>query len=847
MYSNRVLAHINHQSGEEQTLIEHSIAVAEYCKEEGEKLGIPYTMYLVGLLHDTGKVEPSFQSHLINNDKKHVNHSSAGAKYIIDYLPGENYKQTDEDVILKEMMSYVIFSHHGFFDIVKGTEYMIERRYKYDDDPQYDFNGKVLPFINSLEAYTLHKLSVEEIYQIARKEIQTLLYEKINPIVRKNKKKIRESNLEDREKNLVTLNETSFYYHAMIRLMLSILKEGDVFDSANSVTEVKVTRISEEYRQNQWDLGVEHVEKQANFFAKKKNESAINGARTRFSNHLKQKALVKENGVFTLQLPTGSGKTQAALRYAVNNANKFKKKHIFYITAFLSVLEQNAEDIRNTLNLNDKAILEHHSNIVEERVEDDKEDISYLYRQYITDSWDSPVILTTMVQFFNTLFKGKSSNIRRFSQLANSVIIIDEAQSIPPENVYLFNLMMNYLTKVMNATVILCTATQPMFDLAGLRYPLSYDSSPELIELTEVESQIFDRVQAVNLILDQNKGFSSQDLLTEVNSDLNTFNSVLIIMNTKKAVKTIYDDLFSKDDCEVYYLTTNLSSAHRLYRIHKIKKQLEDRSRKIIVVATQLVEAGVDFDFDVTYRSTAGVDSLIQAAGRCNRNGRLDKGLFKVFNYEVENTKSIDGIHKAREATFKAMRENNITEYGQEFDLDILKDTYYKNLFLNNENELGFKFYVDSKERLVQSTQNAANTYEMIDILGYNNFKREIKSDFRTKFLMQDFDLASRAHALIRESTVSVIVHWTNPENSEESSEKLIKQLRQAVSEFNADEVKITMKALQKYTISVHSIQKLDMFVETLDFFGEPIYILFTENYDDEIGLDISELQLLSY
>lgn len=834
----KLLAHYNHETGAQQTLLEHSLAVAEYCKDEGETLEMPNIMYLVGLLHDVGKSCNRFQSHLINNDRKHVNHSSAGGKFILDYLETKDDKYRQEDQILKEILPYAIYSHHGLFDIVKFDEYMMEKRYKYDEDPQYNFKGEVLPFIEYLEDHLPDKLNLQDIYQLALKEFSIVYREKIATKI----------NIADDHKNKV--NALLFYLHVTIRLILSILKEGDIFDSANSVTEISVERISEEFRLQQWDIGLKHVEEKAEFFARKQDESLLNKARTRFSTTLKEEGLNRESGVYTLSMPTGSGKTQASLRYAINNARKYNKKHIFYITAFLSVLEQNAEDIRNTLKLDDKAILEHHSNIAEENSNNEEDEIASFYKAYIMDSWDTPVILTTMVQFFNTLFKGKSSNLRRFHQLANSVIIIDEVQSLSTENIYLFNLMINYLKNVMKANIILCTATQPTYDLKELDYRMEYSAGSDLVEISPEESKIFERVQAINLIQNRDQKMSSKELLAEIDRDLTDYNSVLIIMNTKKAVKSIYDLLSQQDDKEVYYLTTNLASAHRLHRIRMIKDSLDRRDQKVVVISTQLVEAGVDVDFDIVYRTTSGVDSLIQAAGRCNRNARLDKGLFKVFNYEEENTKVIEAIEKEKDATFAAMRAENIQHYGQVFDLESLRLRYYNKLFsteAKNDLNMGYTFFVDNHNHVVQSKQKAKNTFSLVDILGANEYKRNIKTEYKRKLLMQDFDLASRAFSLIREKSESVIVHWTNQENPVESSEELIDELREAVNNYDAETVKTKLKTLQKFTISVYSIDKLDTYIERLDFFDQPIYILLTEYYDEQIGLNANELQLFSY
>ena len=208
--------------------------------------------------------------------------------------------------------------------------------------------------------------------------------------------------------------------------------------------------------------------------------------------------------------------------------------------------------------------------------------------------------------------------------------------------------MMNFMSTIMKTSIVLCTATQPALDYSELDYPIEYARNADLAVLDETMKRSFARVDAYNLIGKNQQTLNTNELIDRINYDLSSYKSVLIILNTKKAVLTLYEELKKVSKAKIFYLTTNLCAAHRIEIINEIKDYTEkiasegvSDSEKIIVVSTQLVEAGVDFDFNVVYRSLSGVDSLIQAAGRCNRNGKLTRGLFKIFKYDEENLKSL--------------------------------------------------------------------------------------------------------------------------------------------------------------------------------------------------------------
>src|SRR5699024_2859035 len=247
--------------------------------------------------------------------------------------------------------------------------------------------------------------------------------------------------------------------------------------------------------------------------------------------------------------------------------------------------------------------------------------------------------------FFQTLFKEKSNNIRRFSSLTNSVIILDEVQSLPIEVTHLFNLSMNFISQVMESIVVLCTATQPTYNSDYIKYQINYQITEKknIVEMNQGERSVFDRTTVSKL----NDGESSDE--TEIVKEVLDYpeDSILIILNTKKAVNKVADVLEEKTSRPVYYLSTNLCPQHRKDIIKNIKERLT--TEPVVCVSTQLIEAGVDIDFKRLIRSYAGIDSIVQSIGRCNRNGKLEgqgqvklvKTKKKFENLEVVALKSI--------------------------------------------------------------------------------------------------------------------------------------------------------------------------------------------------------------
>lgn len=818
-----IIAHKeSNENGKKQSLSEHLFSVAEYGEETGAHVKLSNFMYLVGILHDLGKADRRFQHYINNGTKDRVNHSSAGGKYLVNVL-GKNPK-TRSQKVMNEIIQYIVFSHHGLFDVVNfECDYIIGRRITYDKNEEYHFEEDVIPFVNQLkeDIFKQKGKMLEDFYSDALME-----FEAIDSKILK---------LCNQKKKTLQRNAYAYYLHCFVRLGLSILKEGDIYDSANVFEDERTRKIGQNEEEAFFKRSLVSVENIARQFSESENQSELNKNRVFLSEQLRVAGIQNNYGIYKLEMPTGSGKTHASLRYAINNVCSHNKKRIFYITAFLSVLEQNAAVIKKTLSDSDY-ILEHHSNIISERdtkSEEESQALDYRQKQYLIDSWNSPVVLTTMVQFFQTMFKDKSSNIRRFHQFIDGIIIIDEVQSLPVNVLYHFNLMMNFMSTIMKTNIVLCTATQPTLDYSELDYPIEYTQNADLAVLDETMKRSFARVDAYNLIGKNKQTLNTNELIDKINNDLWNYKSILIILNTKKAVLTLYEELKKVSKAKIFYLTTNLCAAHRIEIINEIKEYTEkisseevNDSEKIIVVSTQLVEAGVDFDFNIVYRSLSGVDSLIQAAGRCNRNGKLSRGLFKIFKYEEENLKSLKEIEEARDASLYAMNQLNITDNDQTFKLEELQELYYEKHYANQASLMGYN----------------TNGTNLIELLGYNKEARDSCKELNNSlFIAQSFLTAGKSFNLIKQETVTVIVPYFFSDNHSDVV-VYIEELYQSIQKYEFNNVKNISKKLQPYTIQVYDIGKIKDYVEEL--MDGSIYILLKEYYDEEIGLNTSALQL---
>lgn len=398
-----------------------------------------------------------------------------------------------------------------------------------------------------------------------------------------------------------------------VRMLFSALVDADFLDTERYMDSEKFVR------RNQWPTLDElaplfdaHMRKLAADAA----STPVNALRASILSQCRVAAAL-EPGLFSLTVPTGGGKTLSGMAFALEHARLFGKRRVIHVIPYTSIIEQTADIFRRIFG---EAVIEHHSNA---ESEPDKETSA---SRLACENWDSPIVVTTNVQFFESLFAARTSRCRKLHNIVDAVVILDEAQLLPPELLQPILDVLNLLARHYGVTVVLSTATQPA--LASREY---FDARQNLRGLNNVREIIpdpdslyaaLDRVD-VRLPSDWHSPTDWQQLAAE----LTTHDSVLAIVNTRRDARALWDAMPKGS----LHLSALMCGAHRSHLIETIKSRLR-AGTPTRVISTQLVEAGVDVDFPVVYRALAGLDSLAQAAGRCNREGRLSgKGEVVVF------------------------------------------------------------------------------------------------------------------------------------------------------------------------------------------------------------------------
>ncbi len=733
------------------------------------------------------------------------------------------------------ILVYTIMSHHGQYDMVRKNEdmaYVLTSldRIKKIEKSHYRF-GESLQ--ESLDIDDFYK-EVEKFYEskgIYIKDIFCQGFLEYLEIIKKLKNSAKEYSKNKEYEALC------FYKSLLTRLLVSILKSADIKDTINAYENIIVDEDLENLRQVEKRFEENINKKYASFG---EPEGKLNVLRSEISEDILKRSKEDRLGIYKLDLPTGAGKTLLSLRYGINQMNYQDKDRFFYVTSFLSVLEQNASEMREILN-NDNFVLEHHSNVVDDKDEienDDRDDeLEIVKKKFLLDDWTSPVILTTMVQFYNSLFKGKSANITRFKSLINSVIILDEWQSIPTEFLYMTNLALNFMKIVMKTTLVLSTATQPTNASVSLDHKLFYGNldgeNDDIIENKNYDFSAFERVK-LKIYGDINKMYGIEDIRDLVLKNLDKSN--LIILNTKKLVKKLYDLLKNNyEDKDLYYLTTNLTASDRLKKIGEIKKRLLEGD-KICVVSTQLIEAGVDVDFDLVIRSLSGMDSVVQAMGRCNREGHRQSAFTYLINLDKneEKTSMLKGVNERKTACKAALNKST-----DDLDIKKLTEEYFEKLYANLKGDQ----YSDVLKLLAENKEVAGDfkklnkvKKELEEVAGYlYDEEKQIYFD-----LFQSFKEAYKEFELIEDNNRSAIVDY-------EDTRKDLNKVRDLSSKLYGDdylnnlrELKKIVKKLSRHTVALNK-KDLDSCENILD--GK-IYILPNFYYSEKFGVSFNEFGL---
>lgn len=616
------------------------------------------------------------------------------------------------------------------------------------------------------------------------------------------------------------IGNNSFAIHLMAKFLFSCLVDADRCDAAGMDAPDSPV---------DWDGMERLLNARLAAFAEKPEESKspLDNVRASISSQCHDQG-VRAPGIFTLSIPTGGGKTLSSLRFAIRHARAHGLKRIVYVIPYLSIIDQTAHEFREIFGGRaEDWLLEHHSNFLLDGENEDSENRYYLG----TQRWDAPVIVTTLVQFLESIVSNKASDLRKFHNMARSVFIFDEVQALPVTCTHLFNATVNFLNEFGGSTSVLCSATQPA--LAKTERPIHLSEDPNLVFLSHESRTLFCRTWFNDMTAFGDLTCEEIALLAfSRNCD---GKSVLVVMNTKAEARTVFTSL--SDETNRCFLSTDMCPAHRLDVIQTMRTTLsptsEVQSASIICVSTQLIEAGVDISFDCVIRAEAGFDSIVQVAGRCNRHG-LSSTPQEVIIVRVKDEKlgNLDEIALGKELTARVIRD------GLMDDEAAALSRYYFYKFGNIEQKLRMDYPIDKGDSTVY------------DLLGGNLRAKTAYADAhggQTYLgLRSAFQSAAEHFAVIPGAHIGVVVPYVKPGGSDEvqslvtdflaAGERLHETTDREMRSAIYRERSRILRRLQQYTVSVYPSRE-DAIMQIASKIEDAFYLLSPDHYDSVMGL----------
>jgi CRISPR-associated endonuclease/helicase Cas3 len=635
-------AHSENPQGKRHALADHLTSTASLARSFAPSKELEDLFYLAGLLHDVGKFQEAFQKYLrTKGESRRTPHAGIGA-YIAKLLAKQQFH-----------LQFVIQGHHA------GLPNNEERRQNNDD-------------------YANQHSLVNELTSRFHAVVSSSQEPDVPPDL-------------PNQKDLLLAECTT-------RLLFSALADADWLDTERHFSPT----ISQARTNSTLDCERLLTILDSNYSTFPK-DGLINQLRTKARMEVAELAR-DETGFFTLQLPTGLGKTLTSVYWALMHARHHGLRRIIVVLPYINIIDQTARILKELFG--EDTVLEHHSGIIDDEKERDRysEDAvgvdNDLAKRLACENWDSPIIVTTTVQFFESLFSNRPFRSRKNHNIARSVVIFDEVQTLPKEYAEPIVVMLKNLHALTNSSFLFCTATQPAFTKRK-----GFDGIEEIRPLIKKPQRYFNVTRRVNYTLLNHLDEISLDQL--MRSIAEERDSLLIVVNTKPVARDLFQRIASFGNHERYYhLSTAMCPHHRKTRIAEVVHDLETRKR-IAVVSTQLVEAGVDFDFPCVYRAIGPLDSVIQAAGRCNRNGLLPaKGRVVLFN--LEQQKMPDKTYQACAILAKGLIQDDPVllhrpESFKRYFEQVLR------LFVNADK------YTITDERRRFNFKNVAESFRMID------------------------------------------------------------------------------------------------------------------------------------
>lgn len=706
------LAHLKYDNDSHKWLLqsnrEHLIGVAKMASKFAGEFGMAEWGKVLGLLHDKGKEQKSFQQHIkkesgyapnikVEGDYKHAYVGAIVAKQLFNVPP------------FYHIMDNILMGHH------RGL---------------YDHGDK----IEVLKSNIPSDVSVEK--------INVQLKFPCFPLQEKDR-------------------------HHLIRMLYSCLVDADYLD-----TERFMQPEQSKLRGGKSSIAelCEKLETYLEDLKKEASKSNVNAVRNEVQQYC-MNASVGKVDFYSLTVPTGGGKTLSSVLWALRHAKKNKLKRIIIAIPYTSIITQTASVLQSIFG--SENVLEHHSNV---NIEDDGYELSKRLR-LATENWDYPIVVTTNVQLFESLFSNKPSECRKLHNIVNSVLILDEVQTLPMEYLKPIVDTLDTLKRVFNVSILFTTASQPVLSgrIECSNPSKSFNALSAIKEIIPPIANLHNRIRRVKLDID-NTPQSYDDIAKKISE----YPRVLCIVNTRKDAKEIYSRLPKDGLC--FHLSRMMCPAHVKSVIDNIKEALRNESNTIIrVVATQLIEAGVDIDFPVVFRQEAGLDSILQAAGRCNREGKLDICTTHVFKLQSKLPPGfISQTNNAR--------------------LNIVGDCDW--------------FSPETMKEYFRQLHSRIKSFDKIKV-----------EDFLYRQEMQ-FEEVSNSFCLIDDNTTSVIINW-------EDSATLVERLRNEGFSYSL------MKVLAHFSVNIRNqdLKKLHAAGAIEEILDGVLFIRDKGFYDNYIGL----------
>lgn len=810
------IAHIRVSDKKVQTVKRHSLEVKTLAEKYGEKLQIPHVTGLAGMLHDMGKYTEKFKTYILEAvsgvenrlRRGDVDHSTAGGRLLYDRC---HDAKAPYKAILAEVVGNAIISHHSylhdFLDPDLESPYLRRVACK-----------KLEEFNQSVEAFFTLVMSEQEFQRYvdqAAAEVEQFL-----------------ARVPAKSMELKLMFLTKFVFSALI-------------DADRTNTRWFELGEPNEPEQNVMALFQGYYDKlmaQLHSFEENKDaDTPIARLRSEMS-ELCERFAAKPSSIYTLSIPTGGGKTLASLRYALKHALTYDKKRIIYVVPFTTIIEQNAATVREILQ-DEANILEHHSNVVEVEVEEDDEEqdgLALTARQKANlakDNWDAPIIFTTMVQFLNVFFAHGSRNIRRLHNLCEAVIIFDEVQKVPTHCVSLFNQALNFLKEYGGSSIVLCTATQPALQFVEQR--LEMLEGAEMISNLDKVIDAFKRVDLIDKATE--RPWSTEDLASFVQDTIQEAGNILVILNTKSVVKSLYERLQAMreqhqfgEEIFLYHLSTSMCAAHRFAILEKVRAHLE-AEEKVICVSTQLIEAGVDVSFNCVVRSLAGLDSIAQAAGRCNRHGKDEMRNVYIIDHAEENLKHLKEIQVGKELTRSMLvdMKRDAKAHGGQLLSQQAMEFYFQKFYMRLEADLN-NFVPKLRKNMTDLLY--AGRYETDSYFqAYHKKKEEekAKDKWLPLVLANSYGTAAKYFHVIDDYTRAVIVPYG------EGGKKVIADLNGSGT---IDDLTHLLKRAQQFTVNLyeHDLHQLDRSGGLESCLDGKVLVLKDGAYSEHFGVDLN-------